>query len=241
MMFLGLKLKRIVGFARGSRAVDADAMDFSRVRTRSLAIWALIALVPSSLVGGIAAYQLRPRSQFAVGLAAGAEVSAFIRASALEPEPEVTSPDRSATASAAPTRQVESHDPRPTVEEARPTVLKPDVTPEPVLIVTRAGPAEEIALGRALFDRRWRPGDPRCHNGDGLGRSSMRRRAWTAIERVAPGAVDPFAPTYNSSRSSERPSPSQEFPVGFSPTTARGLWCGGSLADASAAPLKPSL
>ncbi len=169
MMFQTLKLKRIVGFARGSRTGGAEVMDSSRVQTWSLGFWALIALVPSSLVVGIASCQLRPRSQFAVGLAAGAEVSAFSRASALEPESEVASPDRSATASADATRPVESHDPRPMVEEARPTVQKPDVTPEPVLVVTRPSPAEEIALGRALFDRRWRPGDPRCHNGDGLG------------------------------------------------------------------------
>ena len=61
------------------------------------------------------------------------------------------------------------------IKDARPADEKP-----PPLVAGQAGPpkpvedapvpaADPVALGRELFARTWRPDDPRCHGGDGLG------------------------------------------------------------------------
>ena len=81
------------------------------------------------------------------------------------PEPEVVAAEASETA----TSLGELDQSRPTEEEACPPVSAPDLTPGQGEGGPRRSPAEAVALGRALFDRRWVPNDPRCHGGDGLG------------------------------------------------------------------------
>jgi CxxC motif-containing protein (DUF1111 family) len=144
-------------------------------RTRSFVVWALIALAPTLAAGWFAAERLRPRQGIDVGSGMGlalivrevhpADVDTPVMSPASSPQPEVATPARSVTATCA----VESHDPTPTPKQPNPPEPKPDVAPTPAATVARPTPAEQIALGRALFDRKWRPDDPRCHGGDGLG------------------------------------------------------------------------
>ncbi len=57
---------------------------------------------------------------------------------------------------------------RPADEIPRPPVAEPVGPPKPVEQAPVPA-ADPVALGRELFARTWRPDDPRCHGGDGLG------------------------------------------------------------------------
>jgi CxxC motif-containing protein (DUF1111 family) len=168
--------RRIGWLDRGSRATHTEATDHPRARTRSMVMWALIALVPGSSAGWLAASRQQPRSRIAVGSAAGpergaeradrlarAEAPAMSRAPS--PDPAVPTPEPGAPA----TCSVEFDDPPRKDEGASPPASGPDTTPGQAEGGAHPSTGEEIALGRTLFDRRWRPDDPRCHGGDGLG------------------------------------------------------------------------
>ena len=186
------KTTKIVWLAQGLPAMRAEATNSPPVQARSIVLWALIAVVLTVSAVWIAASQLRPRGRIIVGSAAGPEPTARpSRPAAAErpavsrgysPGPEVPDPKPSETTTSL--REFDQPDPKPSetttslrefdqslpmlAEACRP-VSAQDVKPGPGAGGSRPSPGEVIALGRALFDRRWLPNDARCHGGDGLG------------------------------------------------------------------------
>ena len=188
------KTTAIVWLAQGLPAIRAEATDSPPVRARSIVLWALIAVVFTMSVSWIAASQLRSRRRLIVASAAGPEPTARpSRPAAAErpavsrgdsPGPEVPAPKPSETKSRgdSPGPQVPASKPSETTtslsqfDQSLPTLAEAcrpdsaqDAKPEPGAGESRPSPGEVIALGRALFDRRWLPNDARCHGGDGLG------------------------------------------------------------------------
>ena len=169
------KTTKIVWLAQGLPAMRAEATNSPPVQARSIVLWALIAVVLTVSTSWIAASQLRPRRRIIVGSAAGPEPTARpSRPAAAErpavsradsPGPEVPEPKPSETT----TSLGEFDQSLATLAEACRPVSAQDVKPGPGAGESRPSPGEVIALGRALFDRRWLPNDARCRGGDGLG------------------------------------------------------------------------
>ena len=193
------KTTKIVWLAHGLPAMRAEATNSPPVQARSIVLWALIAVVLTVSASWIAAGQLRPRGRIIVGSAAGPEPTARPSrpAAAVRPDVsranspglEVPDPKPSVTTSRGDSPGPEVPDPKPSetttsmrefdqslptlAEACRPVsaqdVKSGDVKPGPGAGGSGPSPGEVIALGRALFDRRWLPNDARCHGGDGLG------------------------------------------------------------------------
>jgi Di-haem oxidoreductase, putative peroxidase len=188
------KTTKIVWLAQGLPAMRVEATNSPPVQARSIVLWALIAVILTVPAMWIAAGQLLPRRWIIVASVPGPEPTARpSRTAAAErpavsrgdsPRPEVPNPKPGETVSQGDSPRPEVPAPKssePTTslrkfDQSLPT-LAAACRPEPAQVVkpgpgaggSRPSPGDVIALGRALFDRRWLPNDARCHGGDGLG------------------------------------------------------------------------
>ena len=176
-MFETPKTKRIVVLTPDSRAMPAGATGVLAAWTVLRLVRILIVLSLTLSVLGIAAYWVRPRNRIAVGSGAEPEQTAQAhrtaetvapaveRGSSLAPEVPAPAPSVGETETVA----EELPEPGRTAQAESLPIPGRDGTPELGQGREQSSPEEEMALGRDLFDRRWRPDDPRCHGGDGLG------------------------------------------------------------------------
>jgi CxxC motif-containing protein (DUF1111 family) len=176
-MSLTPKSKYIGWLGISLRETRVKAMDSPGTRTRPWALWALIALLPISFGFWIEVFRRHPATSINTEFATGPEQAARV-VLPLKPEaqpvtqgssPAVGAQTPEPSAAAPESGAMRCHVLEPKPEEAVAPEPRPETTTTPVEVAESASLAEEIALGRALFDRRWVPGDSRCHGGDGLG------------------------------------------------------------------------
>lgn len=145
-------------------------------RTRPRWQWVLIALVAVLSAGLGTAIDISLRGRIADGEALGPTPSrapgvvpptaAVDLASGLAAPPAPGSPKPEEGGPGAGDGEIK--DTRPADDEPHPPVAGPAGPPRPVEDAPQPA-ADPVALGRVLFARTWRPDDPRCHGGDGLG------------------------------------------------------------------------
>ncbi len=176
-MFVTPKTKRIVVLDPDLRAMPAGRRVCRRRGPSRGSSGSLIVLSLTLSVLGIAAYWVRSENRIAV--ASGVEPERTVQA---QRTAETVAPAVERGSSLAPrgsamrhqgageTETVAEEFPEPgQADQAESSDSRTDGTPELGQGREQSSPEEEIALGRALFNRHWRPDDPRCHGGDGLG------------------------------------------------------------------------
>jgi CxxC motif-containing protein (DUF1111 family) len=173
------------GPGASSRCVPTSRAPAPAVRPSRARRWALAGLIGLAFTWNVGLFvaagaRLRGASDAARASAAARDAATALRGpvparapgpgrpvdSPAPPPPRVEVPPPAAPAPDAPPRMADGAERQPGAS------VLPAGRPEPTLPAAGAAdpPARDVrSLGRELFARTWRPDDPRCHGGDGLG------------------------------------------------------------------------
>jgi CxxC motif-containing protein (DUF1111 family) len=173
------------GAGASSRSVPTSRAPAPAVRPSRARRWALAGLIGLAIAWGVGLFVAagaRLRGARDASRAAAAARDAAIALRGPKPARE-SSPGRPVDSPAPPPPRVEVPPPADPAQDASPRMagaaerrpgasMLPEDRPGPALSAAGAAdpPARDVrSLGRDLFARTWRPDDPRCHGGDGLG------------------------------------------------------------------------